>query len=147
MKWAEVVIAIGSLAALTSTMLVLLLSQSRMLYSLARDGLLPNFLCQMWNGKPFLAVLCSGLFCLILAFFLNIEKLAELTSAGALFAFTMVSISVLVLRCDDAGQPKNHMSIGVSVFVIVSALLGIAVCHAPIALFSKDDSIVFLVWY
>lgn len=127
-KWAEIIIAIGSFAALTSTMLVLLLAQSRMIYALSRDGLLPNFLSRMWNGKPYLAITVSGIFCLILAFFLNIEKLAELTSAGALFAFTMVSISVLTVRCDDAGVEHKHVYYGLSGLIIVTAGLGIAVC-------------------
>lgn len=108
-------------------MLVLLLAQSRMIYALSRDGLLPAFFARTWNGRPFLAVTISGFFCLLLAFFLNIDKLAELTSAGALFAFTMVCISVLALRCDDATVEQKPVSLGVSIQILLTIAFGVAV--------------------
>eukprot|EP01127_Copromyxa_protea_P016483 TRINITY_DN4906_c0_g1_i2.p1 TRINITY_DN4906_c0_g1~~TRINITY_DN4906_c0_g1_i2.p1 ORF type:complete len:272 (-),score=40.48 TRINITY_DN4906_c0_g1_i2:93-908(-) len=126
-QWAQIVISVGSLAALASTMLVLLLAQSRMVFALSRDGLLPVFLSQMWHGKPFMSLVASGLFCFILGFFLNIDRLAELTSAGALFAFTMVSLCVLFLRIEDSNQEKKQVSIYVAILIVFTAALGLAV--------------------
>eukprot|EP01126_Amoeba_proteus_P057191 TRINITY_DN7261_c0_g1_i4.p1 TRINITY_DN7261_c0_g1~~TRINITY_DN7261_c0_g1_i4.p1 ORF type:complete len:572 (-),score=112.35 TRINITY_DN7261_c0_g1_i4:327-2042(-) len=122
--WAEIIISIGSFAALTTTMLVTMLSQSRIIYALARDGLLPKHLSQIWKSRPFWAQIFSGVLCFLLAFFLNFNQLAELTSAGALFAFSMVNFSLLVLRCEDAKQPLQPLVLSVS--GLVGLVIGIA---------------------
>lgn len=96
-------ISIGALAALTTGMLVSLLGQARILFSMARDGLLPAYLGRLdkHSREPAHAQQLTGSCCFFLAMFLDIEKLSGLVSMGTLFAFTIVNLSVLILRHRD----------------------------------------------
>jgi len=99
-RWAVVLIDLAAIAGLASVMLVMLLGQSRVLYTMSRDGLLWN-----WVGKlhprfctPYLTSIVVGCLAAFLAAFFPITLLGELVSLGTLLAFTIVSIGVWVLR-------------------------------------------------
>jgi basic amino acid/polyamine antiporter, APA family len=99
-RWAVVLIDLGAIAGLASVMLVMLLGQSRVLYTMSRDGLLWN-----WVGKlhpryctPYLTSIVVGCLAAFLAAFFPITLLGELVSLGTLLAFTIVSLGVWVLR-------------------------------------------------
>ncbi|KAL7752528.1 hypothetical protein RI367_002062 [Sorochytrium milnesiophthora] len=100
MKWLSISISIGALAGLTSAVTVNLMAMPRILYSMAQDGLLPPVFARLhpkYNTPVFPTVAC-GLICAVAAGFLPLGILGELTSMGTLFAFTLVCISVSVLR-------------------------------------------------
>jgi APA family basic amino acid/polyamine antiporter len=99
-RWAVLLIDLGAIAGLASVMLVMMLGQSRVLYTMARDGLLWN-----WVGKihprfrtPYLTSIVVGILAAFLAAFFPITLLGELVSLGTLLAFTIVCLGVWVLR-------------------------------------------------
>ncbi|KAL8493465.1 hypothetical protein ACS0TY_024614 [Phlomoides rotata] len=98
--WAAYIITIGACTALCSTLMGSILPQPRILMAMARDGLLPSFFSDV-NKKtqvPLKGTIVTGLLAAFLAFFMDVEQLSGMVSVGTLLAFTMVAISVLILR-------------------------------------------------
>ena len=108
--WAEGFIAVGALTGITSVVLVSLLGQTRILMSMARDGLLPRKFFEEVHPRyrtPWRSTIVTGLFVAILAGFLPLGVLAEMVSIGTLFAFAIVCTAVLIMRktYPDAHRP------------------------------------------
>lgn len=97
---ASLIVSIGALAGVTTTLLALSLGLSRILLAIARDGFLPAFFAKVHEKfqTPYLASLCSSLFIGFIAAILPIGKLAELCNLGTLAAFVFVCFSVIELR-------------------------------------------------
>jgi basic amino acid/polyamine antiporter, APA family len=93
-------IKIGAIAGLTSVILVQLLGQSRIFYSMSRDGLLPPFIRRVHPRfrTPYITSIVTGLGVAIPAAILPVRDAAKLVSIGTLFAFVIVCCGVLVLR-------------------------------------------------
>ena len=101
LPWAQLVIAIGAIAGITSVLLVTLLSQPRVLLAMARDGLLPEGFFGAIHSRfhtPWKATLLTGVLVAIMAGLLPLRILAELVSIGTLLAFLIVCIAVLIMR-------------------------------------------------
>jgi APA family basic amino acid/polyamine antiporter len=99
-KWGSLLVKLGAIAGLGSVMLVMLLGQSRVLFSMSKDGLL-----WPWAGKihprfrtPYLSSIGVGLFVAVFAALVPIGVLGELVSIGTLLAFVIVCASVWLLR-------------------------------------------------
>ncbi len=99
-RWAVLLIDLGAIAGLASVMLVMMLGQSRVLYTMSHDGLLWN-----WVGRihprfrtPWITSIVVGMLAAFLAAFFPITLLGELVSLGTLLAFTIVCLGVWVLR-------------------------------------------------
>ncbi|KAJ0855017.1 putative amino acid/polyamine transporter I, cationic amino acid transporter [Helianthus annuus] len=99
-QWAAYVITIGAVTALCSTLMGSILPQPRILMAMARDGLLPSFFSEVNTRTqvPVKSTILTGLVAATLAFCMDVEQLAGMVSVGTLLAFTMVAISVLILR-------------------------------------------------
>jgi APA family basic amino acid/polyamine antiporter len=100
LPWAGDVVAIGAMVGITSVFYMLLLAQPRILYAMARDGLLPQRVARLhprYQTPARLTLLCGGAVALVSSL-TPIEKLAYLCNIGTLFAFFLVCIGVLVLR-------------------------------------------------
>jgi APA family basic amino acid/polyamine antiporter len=93
-------IKLGAIAGLTSVILVQLLGQSRVFYSMSRDGLLPPFVQKIHPRfrTPYITSIVTGLAVAIPAAILPVRDAAKLVSIGTLLAFVIVCIGVLVLR-------------------------------------------------
>ncbi|BBY17218.1 amino acid permease [Mycolicibacterium litorale] len=97
--WAATVISIGALAGLTTVVIVLMLGQTRVLFAMSRDGLLPRKLAQTGeHGTPVRITVIVGVVVAIAATVFPIGKLEEMVNIGTLFAFVLVSAGVIVLR-------------------------------------------------
>ncbi len=98
-NWASKVISIGALAGLTTVVMVLMLGQCRVLFAMARDGLLPRQLAKTGSrGTPVrITVLVASIVAATASVF-PITKLEEMVNVGTLFAFALVSAGVIVLR-------------------------------------------------
>ncbi|OBB64831.1 APC family permease [Mycobacterium sp. 852014-50255_SCH5639931] len=97
--WASKIIAIGALAGLTTVVMVLMLGQCRVLFAMARDGLLPRQLAKTGSrGTPVRITVLVALVVAATASVFPIAKLEEMVNVGTLFAFILVSAGVMVLR-------------------------------------------------
>lgn len=93
-------ISVGAIAGITTVLLVLLFSQTRLLFAISRDGLLPKFLSKIDEKKqtPIRSTWMVGTIIALLCGFLPLDQLASLTTIGTLFAFAVVSLGVIGLR-------------------------------------------------
>lgn len=107
--WAANIITIGSLAGLTSVMLVMLLGQSRVLYAMAHDGLLPRRFFGDVHPKfrtPWKATILAGCIAAIVGSITPIDDIGKMVNIGTLLAFVIVCISVTVLRAQDPDRVR-----------------------------------------
>lgn len=103
------IITLGALAGLTSVMLVMLLGQTRVLYSMANDGLLPRKFFADVHPKfrtPWKNTMLVGLLAAIVGSTTPIDDIGRMVNIGTLLAFVIVSIAVLVLRRTNPSQPR-----------------------------------------
>jgi APA family basic amino acid/polyamine antiporter len=106
---ASYLITLGALAGLTSVMLVMLLGQTRVLYSMANDGLLPRKFFAAIHPKfrtPYKNTILVGFLAAIVGSTVPIDDIGRMVNIGTLLAFVIVCIAVLVLRRTNPGQPR-----------------------------------------
>jgi basic amino acid/polyamine antiporter, APA family len=103
------IITLGALAGLTSVMLVMLLGQTRVLYSMANDGLLPKKFFADIHPRfrtPWKNTILVGLLAAIVGSITPIDDIGKMVNIGTLLAFVIVSIAVMVLRRTNPEQPR-----------------------------------------
>ena len=103
------VITVGALAGLTSVMLVMLLGQTRVLYSMAKDGLLPTKVFAEIHPKfrtPWKNTILVGLLAAIVGSVTPIDDIGKMVNIGTLLAFVIVCAAIIVLRRTDPAQPR-----------------------------------------
>ncbi|CAK8542893.1 unnamed protein product [Lathyrus sativus] len=120
MQWAGYIINAGACTALISALMGGILPQPRILMAMARDGLVPPFFCDInkHTQVPVKATIITGLAAAVLAFFMEVSELAGMVSVGTLLAFTMVAISVLILRYIPPNKVPAPPSLQDSIVVI-----------------------------
>lgn len=98
--WFAIAVKIGAIAGLSSVMLVLLFGQTRIFYTMSRDGLLPRSFATVHKTfkTPWVNTLVVGLVVALWAGFLSLDALSNLTNVGSLAAFAIVCITVIFLR-------------------------------------------------
>ncbi|HXF95484.1 MAG TPA: amino acid permease [Gemmatimonadales bacterium] len=124
--WLRPIIKVGAIAGLSSVILVMLLGQPRIFYSMSRDGLLPRVFGEVHPRfrTPWLASILTGAVAMGCAGLLPIGLLGELVSIGTLLAFVIVCAGVLVLRRTDPAIPRPFRA---PLYPFVP-LLGIGAC-------------------
>ncbi|MGS2617783.1 amino acid permease [Micromonospora sp. LZ34] len=102
-------ITVGTLAGLTTVVMILMLGQSRVAFAMSRDGLLPRWLSRVHPryGTPHRITVIIGLLVAALAGFIPLEELAELVNIGTLFAFVLVAAAVILLRRRRPDLPRG----------------------------------------
>jgi len=107
-RWGSLLVKVGALMGLSSTIVVMLLGQSRVFFSMARDGLLPKKFSDVHPRfrTPWISSLTVGTFVAVLAASLPINVLDEMVSIGTLLAFVIVCAGVWVLRRRNPGLPR-----------------------------------------
>jgi APA family basic amino acid/polyamine antiporter len=101
LQTASVIITIGALTGITSVLLVMLLSQPRVLLAMARDGLLPESFFAAVHPRfrtPHKSTIVTGLFCIVASSLFPLEALGHMVSIGTLFAFVVVCSAVWLMR-------------------------------------------------
>lgn len=107
-EWAKNVISIGALAGLTTVVMVMMLGQTRVLFAMCRDGLMPRRLALTGrHGTPVRITVIVGVVVGLLATFFPIGTLEEMVNIGTLFAFVLVSAGVIVLRRIRPDLPRG----------------------------------------
>ncbi|MEV6333974.1 amino acid permease [Nocardia vinacea] len=105
--WIGKVILVASVLALAKGLLMLCYGQTRLIFAMSRDGLLPGALCRTnRRGAPVRLSLVLGTCIAAVAALLPIGTVAELVNIGALFAFVVVALGVVILRRTDPDRPR-----------------------------------------
>jgi APA family basic amino acid/polyamine antiporter len=108
LPWAADLVAVGAMVGITSVFYMLLLAQPRILFAMARDGLLPAWMATVhprYHTPHRLTLICGAAVALVSSL-TPIEKLAYLCNIGTLFAFFLVCLGVLVLRFTSPTLPR-----------------------------------------
>ncbi|WP_448642494.1 amino acid permease [Geodermatophilus sp. URMC 63] len=137
-------ISVGALAGLTSVVMILMLGQSRVLFAMSRDHLLPPGMAAVHPryGTPYKITIGTGIFVALLAGFLPLGTLAELVNIGTLFAFVLVSLGVIVLR---RTRPDLHRAFRVPLVPALPIVSALACLYLMLNL-PADTWLRFAIW-
>ena len=143
-RWGSLVVMLGTFAGLATTMLVMLMGQSRVFYSMSRDGLLPA-----WAGRihprfhtPWISSIVVGSFVALFAGLMPSDLLMEFTAIGTLLAFVIVCAGVWILRVRRPDLPRAFKT----PWVPVVPILGISICLFLMKTLRGATWIRLLVW-
>jgi APA family basic amino acid/polyamine antiporter len=143
-KWGSLLVKLGALGGLTSTMVVMLLGQSRVFFSMSKDGLLPKFFSNVHPKfrTPWISSITVGLVVAVFASTIPLDKLGEMTSIGTLLAFIIVCAGVFVLRRQrpDLARPFR------APFMPGTAILGIVISLAMMAGLPFETWMRLVIW-
>jgi basic amino acid/polyamine antiporter, APA family len=144
LAWLRPVVKIGAIAGLSSVILVMLLGQPRIFYTMSKDGLLPPVFSAVHPKfrTPWLASAVTGVVAMAFAGLLPIGLLGELVSIGTLLAFAIVCAGVLVLRYTDPERPRPFRT----PMVPLVPILGIAACFYLMLGLPKDTWARLFIW-
>ena len=119
------IITLGALAGLTSVMLVMLLGQTRVLYAMANDGLLPKKFFAAIHPKfrtPYKNTMLVGLLAAVVGSVTPIDDIGKMVNIGTLLAFVIVCIAVMILRNTNPDQPRPFRTPWVPVVPILGII-------------------------
>ena len=127
MDWGATVISIGALIAITSVVLTILYGQTRIMFAMSRDGLVPRGLAKISATRRTPARITAGfgIFIALIAAFVPLSAIVELVNIGTLFAFVVTNIGVIVLRRTRPDLERGFKVPWVPVVPIIGALLAI----------------------
>lgn len=145
LPWAQYLVALGALTGITSVLLVMMLSQPRVLLAMARDGLLPESFFGAVHARfrtPWKGTILTGIFVGTLAGFLPLRILAQLVNIGTLLAFVIVCAAVLIMRRThpDAERPFR------APFVPLVPILGMLTCLVLMFSLPPENWLRLVVW-
>jgi len=144
LAWLRPIIKIGAIAGLSSVVLVLLLGQSRVFFTMASDGLLWKSFAKTHSKfkTPHITTIVTGSFAALFAGLFPIGLLGEMVSIGTLLAFVIVSIGIILLRKSEPDAVRGFKTPWVPFVPILGAL----VCFAQMASLPGDTWIRLIVW-
>ena len=126
--WLRKFIKVGAIAGLSSVMLVLLLGQPRIFYSMAMDGLLPPVFSKVHHKfrTPYITTMATGAVAALLGGLFPIGALGEMVSIGTLLAFAIVCVSIIVLRRTHPGLKRPFRTPLVPLVPALGAVISLA---------------------
>jgi amino acid transporter len=132
MGWMGKLIKLGAIAGLSSVILVMLLGQSRVFYSMARDGLLPPLVSQVHPRfrTPWLTSIVTGLAVAFFSAVFTVREAGSLCSIGTLLAFAIVSVGILILRVREPGLERRFTTPWVWLIAPMGAISAFALMAA-----------------
>jgi APA family basic amino acid/polyamine antiporter len=144
LHWVRLVVLLGALMGMISSILVFQLGQSRVWFSMSRDGLLPAFFSRVHPiyRTPAIATWVAGIVVAIPAGLFDIGTLTDLSNIGTLFAFALVSVGVIILRYKD---PHRHRGFRVP-FGPVIPVLSVLFCILLMAGLPIITWLRFFIW-
>jgi APA family basic amino acid/polyamine antiporter len=137
-------IIIGIIAGYSSVILVMLLGQSRVFFSMSRDGLLPKVFSDIHPKfqTPWRCNLIFMIFVSLFSGFLPISKLGHMTSIGTLLAFVIVCVGIMIMRKTNPDAPRPYRT----PLVPLVPILGVLVCFAMMYSLDGMTWIRLVVW-
>ena len=144
LAWLTKLIAIGAMAGLASVVLVMLMGQPRIFYSMARDGLLPRVFGKVHPRfqTPYVTTILTGIVAGVVAGLFPIGILGELVSIGTLLAFVIVCAGIWVLRVRSPELPRPFKT----PLVPIVPILGILICGYMMARLPGDTWMRLIIW-
>jgi len=144
MFWLRPIVKVAAIAGLSSVILVMLLGQPRIFFSMSKDGLLPGVFSKVHPRfkTPYISTIITGSFAMIVSGILPISILGELVSIGTLLAFIIVCVSVLVLR---KARPEIHRPFRTP-WVPLIPVLGAFFCFVQMAALPLDTWLRLVIW-
>ncbi len=144
MFWLRPIVKVAAIAGLSSVILVMLLGQPRIFFSMSKDGLLPGVFSKVHPRfkTPYISTIITGSVAMIVSGILPISILGELVSIGTLLAFIIVCISVLVLR---KARPEIHRPFRTP-WVPLIPVLGAFFCFVQMAALPLDTWLRLVIW-
>jgi len=144
MKWLSGIVKLGVVAGLSSVILVMLLSQPRIFYAMAKDGLLPAVVAKIHPRfrTPWITTIITGVVVAVAAGSIPIAVAGELTSIGTLFAFAVVSAGVLYLRLSQPDVERPFRA----PLVYFTAPMGVLCSVALMYTLAYDTWVRLVVW-
>ena len=142
--WLATLVTVAILAGFSSVMLVMLLGQSRVFFSMSTDGLLPKLFSDIHPKfrTPYKSNMVLYLFVAAFGGFIPGSLAGDLTSIGTLFAFTLVCVGVLILRKKEPNRPRPFKT----PFVPFVPILGMLVCGMMIVSLDTRTQITAFGW-
>jgi APA family basic amino acid/polyamine antiporter len=142
--WADALVSAGAVAGITSVLLVMLMSQPRIFFSMSRDLLLPPGISKVHPkfGTPYITTIITCVVVALVAGFTRIEVVGEMTSIGTLFAFVVVCAAVMVLRVKRPDVKRPFTAPGGQ----ATPILGVVSCAYLMLSLAVLTWIRFLVW-
>ena len=142
--WLRPIVKVAAIAGLSSVILVMLLGQPRIFYSMSKDGLLPPVFSKVHPKfkTPYISTLLTGFTAMIFAGILPIGILGELVSIGTLLAFTIVCISIILLR---KSRPEIERPFRTP-FVPLVPMLGAGFCLLQMFSLPFDTWLRLIIW-
>ncbi|RZT11052.1 basic amino acid/polyamine antiporter, APA family [Duganella sp. CF402] len=142
-NWFAGFVDLGAILGMSTVILVMAFGQSRVLYAMSRDGLLPKKLSALNGaGTPIVATWLVGIVFGLLGALVPLQVLGELANIGTLAAFCLVSLAVIVLRKQRPDLPRAFRCPGVPVIPVLAILF----CGALMIFLSAVTWIAFTVW-
>ena len=144
-NWARTLISIGAIAGITSVLLVMMLSQPRVLLAMARDGMIPEKFFGAIHDKfrtPWKSTILTGIFVATLAALLPLRILAELVNIGTLLAFVIVCAAVLIMRRTHPEAPRPFRA----PLAPLTPILGIATCLLLMFSLPAENWLRLVIW-
>jgi APA family basic amino acid/polyamine antiporter len=143
-KWGSLLVKLGALGGLTSTMVVMLLGQSRVFFSMSKDGLLPKMFSSIHPKfrTPWISSITVGLVVAVFASTIPLDKLGEMTSIGTLLAFIIVCAGVMALRKRSPELPRPFRA----PFMPLTPILGILISLAMMLGLPFDTWMRLVIW-
>jgi APA family basic amino acid/polyamine antiporter len=144
LNWLRPLIKIGAIAGLSSVVLVMLMGQPRIFFSMAKDGLLPEIFGKVHHRfkTPYITTIITGVISAVIAGLFPIGILGELVSIGTLLAFSIVCISILVLRRNHPGAHRPFKTPWVPFVPIAGAFI----CIAQMLALPLDTWMRLIIW-
>jgi basic amino acid/polyamine antiporter, APA family len=123
-NWIADLVSLGALAGLTTVVLILMMGQSRVLFAMSRDRLLPGWLSTVHPRyrTPWVISLLTGVVVAVIATFVPLSTLADMVNIGTLFAFVLVSLGVIVLRRTRPDLPRAFRTPAVPLVPILAVI-------------------------
>lgn len=143
-NWVAGIIDIGAILGMTTVMLVMLYGQTRIMFAMSRDGLVPKVLSKVHSKykTPYISTLFFGTLSALMGGLIPLDELASLVNIGTLSAFILISIAVIVMRKTQPDLPRAFRCPGVPYIPI----LAIVSCGVLILNLNGQTFIRFIIW-